>query len=1243
MHLNRSTSPAPTPRASHAQGGFALVIVLGLMAFILLLLLSITSLVRVETQSVQISSQRLQAEQNALLGLQQAIGKLQMSVGPDSRVTVASEMFDDSPDTAQVSGVATRYYTGVFRAHDSAQLLEAFRATQNTPAAAIQWLASAETDILDPVAAAASTYSAETISIAKVYQADTNTLEDIDVGKVAVDAEETGAFAWWVADEGMKAKFNTIDPGIGNADTEGPLDEDKLTLIQTRQSNFSHVSDPDPNDPSSGFGKAFADLRNEGNLPKVYDAQSLALLSSDWGDWMLPEDPADPSVTATMNPSVTLFSRGLPVDVTHGRLKEDLTVYLETDKGLEDDEHIVRGSSDDTNYRGPDFGAQLTSDPLTDNLPRFGLLRSWHDQGKAIGEGGSVQNQPQTNTQHGFHPTVMRAGVSFTVVRVGDPIDLDDVDDPTDTLMQVTLQPMVYVRLALLNPYNFTLPAEQYLFEVSIPDRLYLQWVDRNDYPPSGVSNNHGRIPFKGDPVAEAPDTVVELADFLADGIIQSDNYTWHGNRAWLRMTVDTGHGVLGDAGGMLPGESLNYTPEHSRLPLADSVYVDQPAGQYRAGQFVNYADPINEELADLSNCWALGPQITVSVPKSRAPIAGGTLYPDERDYDFSLRYQYDTPFIGGEYTLDHSLSWRLSLLGDAEPTLLSSKDPTKTLNSNSAFSVNGFDDCRKQNRRVSFYFMGMKYFANVGSSPSGTSHKIEVSMHDFWAAAARKGNSRHGGDRRNAVLNPRGGILREDLDLSDWGVEAHRISMYREEQEESFWAVREGHWIREEDLHTGNPGTVEGRVATNGGNTSLNLTGTRYTFYDTPRRFGTITSLGQLQHANLNPFGFGSTYQVGFSRAAYHVERDELVESTNTSLPNERIDLPYMVNASLWDRFYLSTIPQSGNLNLDASNLSVLANNRHVLTPDASGAFPAEGVLRDSETAFAQSAAHIQIDGAFNINSVSVDAWEAVLLQAAGKTIPTERDGELNTAESETFVAFPRFPDPVYGVADDAAFDTLDPQDAKQHAGLFVTDRGDIRILAEQIVAEIKRRGPFLSMADFVNRRLLPDADDLDLDYQGLMGTLDAAIMRASQTENVLNYQQIFGRTVIYQQQLDPLKLSGTGSNAEYAMDMESGFGVPKGHKNTALEGSSANLTQGDLLQALGSQLSARSDTFVIRAYGESTDPISGEVIASARCEAVVQRIAEPVETNDSILEPTGDFGRRFVVTAFRWLDDGS
>ena len=1198
--------PVKAASTSAPKQGFALVIALSLMAFILLLILSITTLVQVETQSAQISVARMEAEQNAMLGLRQALGELQMAAGPDQRVTATAAIFDSNPSTATIDGVSTRHYTGVFRAYDTAQPLETFRASQDSPVEAIKWLASAENTLTDPVAADPTTYSSETISIAKVYQADTNSLEDILVGKVSVD-DGAGSYAWWVADEGVKAKFNTADPGIGLTDTEGPFEQDKLDIIQARQSNFAHVS--------SGFDQEFADLINGDALPKLNSTQGFNLLSSDWGDWMMQEDPNNPNVSANVNADVTLFSRGLPVDVTQGRLKEDLTVYLETGEGLDDDDHIVRGSSDDDHYEGPDFGASMTGNPVTDNMPRFGLLRSWHDLGKDFGDNGTAQNQPQTNTQHGLHPTVMRAGFSLSIGRVGSPVN--DPSNPNNML--VNLQVMAFVRVALMNPYNFTLPAEEYLFEMSFPDRLYLQW--RKESKP-------GRNPgVPSAPLSSPPnDDFVQLVDFIGDGVIQPDlNYNWLGNKPWVRMTLDTGHFFLNE-NGMQPGEVLNFSPEAAQDPLTDAVYVDQKADQYRSGLLVNYTDPVHDKKGqEISNFFVMGPQIQVSVPKSQA------WYPESpaRDhYWYTLRYQLDTP-----HNLEHNLSWRLSALSDGKPTLLSSKDPTKTAKP-VIFRPGGYD-WEAHSNGASKNWNNIK---QLDPTPSSHSHGIHTDMHDYWRAGARAGGARQGGDRRNAVRNPRGGILRDGLDLSNWGKADHRISVYRDEDFEAYW--NRARWRWETNVETGNAGSVEGYVSTSVDNSTANSTGTRYTMFDFPRRFGAITSLGQLQHANLNPFGFGSAYQVGFSRAPYHVDRDSLVKTDGTNLTNERIDLPFMVNASLWDRFYLSTIPQTGNLSLNSSNLSVLANNRHVLAPNASGAFPDESDLRNSDTGFEQSAAHIQVDGAFNINSVSVDAWEAVLLQAAGKTISSERDGILNDTGDESFVAFPRFPDPVYGADDKDAFNALDAQAREQYAGMFVTDRDDIRILAETIVAEVKRRGPFLSMADFINRRQIADSGNLDVDYQGLMGTLDAAIMRASQQKDVLNYQQIFSRTQAWNQNLDP---SNPGEASKYSDDVESALGVPMGHQSTALEGNSGNLTQGDILQVLGAQLSARSDTFVIRAYGEAADPISGEVNSSARCEAVVQRIAEPTAVGDSLIAPTGNFGRRFVVVAFRWLDDES
>ena len=77
---------------------------------------------------------------------------------------------------------------------------------------------------------------------------------------------------------------------------------------------------------------------------------------------------------------------------------------------------------------------------------------------------------------------------------------------------------------------------------------------------------------------------------------------------------------------------------------------------------------------------------------------------------------------------------------------------------------------------------------------------------------------------------------------------------------------------------------------------------------------------------------------------------------------------------------------------------------------------------------------------------------------------------------------------------------------------------------------------------------------------------------------------------------------------------------------------------------------IQARSDTFVIRGYGEAKAK-NGAIIARASCEAVVQRVPDFVDSLDAadvaenlLKSPINRvFGRRFVVKSFRWLADSS
>ena len=62
------------------------------------------------------------------------------------------------------------------------------------------------------------------------------------------------------------------------------------------------------------------------------------------------------------------------------------------------------------------------------------------------------------------------------------------------------------------------------------------------------------------------------------------------------------------------------------------------------------------------------------------------------------------------------------------------------------------------------------------------------------------------------------------------------------------------------------------------------------------------------------------------------------------------------------------------------------------------------------------------------------------------------------------------------------------------------------------------------------------------------------------------------------------------------------------------------------DILTAIGPFLQCRSDTFLIRTYGESLNPVTDEVESRAWCEATVQRIPNRVDGGDIIAEATAD-----------------
>jgi len=232
--------------------------------------------------------------------------------------------------------------------------------------------------------------------------------------------------------------------------------------------------------------------------------------------------------------------------------------------------------------------------------------------------------------------------------------------------------------------------------------------------------------------------------------------------------------------------------------------------------------------------------------------------------------------------------------------------------------------------------------------------------------------------------------------------------------------------------------------------------------------------------------------------------------------------------------------------------------------------------------------------DGAFNVNSTSKEAWRLMLTSLRG----------VETAEKSTFSRFGLPPEAVGARAGDH-------WSRPSHS----LSEDEIDRLADNIVREVRRRGPFMSLADFVNRRLSPQATGLKGPLQAAIdaaGLNDPVVAAGKMREGFATKSTVPGGRFPQAKAFDPVAYSPI-SNTPGA----GGFPVQAG--------APSHLLQMEVLNAIGPSLAVRGDTFVIRAYGESLD-LKGEIAGRAWVELTVQRIPELLIPDDQ--EPTVAIG---------------
>jgi hypothetical protein len=455
----------------------------------------------------------------------------------------------------------------------------------------------------------------------------------------------------------------------------------------------------------------------------------------------------------------------------------------------------------------------------------------------------------------------------------------------------------------------------------------------------------------------------------------------------------------------------------------------------------------------------------------------------------------------------------------------------------------------------------------------------------------------------------------------------------------------------------------------------------------DIPR--APMHSLIQFSGANIGTRLFEPTHAIGNSWKPPYIPQDSIYWNSRTTYS----DVFWQSNDALFDRYYLSGIAPEFIIGT-AGYAQAVANISDAIEDTLQrfyGMDPVDPTQRvDPATAKANPAlephvpshktpddivteltptsanhdgyqkvgAYCLIKGAFNVNSTSVKAWAAFLKGNKATALTTAQ----GTTESGTGTPFPLAGttsntnsnngwEKFSRLTDEQIWNDNDtPND-------FTDDTG----LAVEIVKQVKARGPFMSISDFVNRRVAlntdpgvtPNVEDTDpraylgavqeaIEQAGLNGDQSTGI-RASTSDRIPNYKAFS----------DKWKIKLNGAQWYVSNDFPYAADPYLGSRNCST-GIPLEINQANILLPLAPKLSARTDTFKIRGYGEVRDS-SDKIIAQATCEAVVQRLPEYVDpkTDPTNNEPWDDdsqaptlnsinqtYGRRFEMRSFRWLD---
>ena len=1177
--------------------GFALVITVTLMMLLTMLSVGMLTLSSISLRGAGQGESMMVARANARMALMLALGELQKQVGPDKVITAPIEIVKSSPRLPRLTGVWDSWDPITLNggAPDySGKKRDLFRA----------WLVS------DPFPEKVRNReydgpSGETIRLVgpgALGTASPAAGDLIAAGRVPVvrNGKREGNFAWHVSDESVKARINAYrDP----SQIQNPWQ--KSALLAGHR--------PDASVITSGDGTKLAFLPDDSSNKDYNDARELSGKLTNLGQFeLLPNGES----AARFRHHVTPHSRGLLTNVRDGGLKQDLTSMFEhspTDlpapyngsARLYATTHKITGTSDPYWSTLKGYYDVYKEPGMSTNTPTFY---------KTAPESVSLTSGRGVSVPRRFYPApvIARVDMLFSVV-------VRESHGPwsaasTGMGQHTRMIHLLYAPIVTLhNPYNVSLQFDKLDLDINgIPMAC--------NFIVNGQPQNREPVSFNRMYVSRA----------------ESDKQFLLSISNWRDFNTGTPSPIV-----MRPGQALVCGP------YINGGAIFGNSGHEGSAVFFDYSNNLTGSASARAKCKPgfLGKQVSYDIDwitPDNAPYSTdgnrGVLIvkPEDRFYiDFKARPNSNS--AGTPTTEKMTVSAKLTSRGrEMEVGGLQFDYDLRSINSRFPTTYR-YPDIRS---------VPSELLVEDLYEPNNRPIRDQARVKSFAILSARA-RTANGGvfETGTRETSPRGENLLQDGALAGIPLLHHNpartptiVDLKRD------IPGRYSHELSIDPLKGG----VEDIFDIDATNRGYLLTANRRfqgvksgSYLELPT--GPLQTIADFRRSNALTSSLLPNFvqPVANSYASPLIATDQFVQTGVVSYP--LLDHSVLANHALYDRFYFSTFatydantaPDRVFTNFMEGTRPLAAQAFDPYLPQGKSIDDAKAELfsgsRTSGTAHLLAAEYQMVSTPFNVNSTDVQAWKAVLSAMSGEAVQILWAANSTRAEMATELT-PILPMSLVNGGVVGSFDAgsdipnIDNAITNDFNGHRQLTPQQMEELATRIVEQVRARGPFLSLSEFVNRQIGPASEST------MAGALQAAIDKAGINENFLA-----GATV-------PV------SEAHISNDQVYKFPNPTASTGNPAAGAPGWLSQGDLMRVLEPGATVRGDTFVIRTCGEAVDA-AGKVIARAYAEAVVQRLPEYVNPADrpstNVWDPSvaakglenPRFGRRIEIVSFRWL----